>query len=121
MHARTVAPRAATPPTYSHHQLTGRPVVKLGHTPGVRLRHDWPMAAKVFLRVLRTLIGLALVAGGVAIFITAAKPDLMPSVQQGNLIAGPALVCIGLTVACWPVAKYFHGFGGSDPDKKDRI
>jgi hypothetical protein len=79
------------------------------------------MAGRVFVVVLRTVIGLALVTGGVAIFITAAKPGLMPSVQQGDLIVGPALVCIGLTAAFWPVAKYFHGLGEPDPDKQEDV
>jgi hypothetical protein len=79
------------------------------------------MAGTVFDVVIRTAFGLALIAGGVAILIAASKPDIMPSVQQGNLIVGPALICVGLTVTFWPLAKYFHGLGESDPNKKDHI
>ena len=50
------------------------------------------MAGKVFAVVARTVIGLALVAAGVALLAIASKPGLMPSVQQGNMIVGPALM-----------------------------
>jgi uncharacterized membrane protein len=79
------------------------------------------MAWKVLAVVFRTVIGLALVAGGVALLAIASKPDLMPSVQQGNMIIGPALICIGLSATFWPIAKYFHGIGPSGPNKRDHI
>jgi hypothetical protein len=65
------------------------------------------MTGRVLLIVLRTLIGLALIAGGLAIEFLQYQPGLMPSVAIGNGIVGPFLSFVGAIVTFWPAVRWF--------------
>jgi hypothetical protein len=66
------------------------------------------VAERIVGAVLRTLLGLALIAAGVVIEVTQYRPGLMTSVQIGDALVGPFLQCIGGTMVFWPVVQWFE-------------
>ncbi len=46
----------------------------------------------------RTVIGLGLIAAGIAIELLQYQPGLQPSVQIGNSIVGPLVSTVGMVV-----------------------
>jgi hypothetical protein len=64
------------------------------------------MAGKVILVLLRTAIGLALIAAGLVIAFVQYEPGLMPSVRVGNSIVGPVLSLVGVVVTFWPAVNW---------------
>lgn len=65
------------------------------------------MNGNLLLVLLRTVIGLGLIAAGVAIEILQYQPGLTTSVQIGNSIVGPILSFLGMIVTFWPAVKWF--------------